>query len=152
MIGGVGILCDYFAAPDDDVAVSVLGVEGGPSRAAPPGFETVTLTNIEPVVNMQTLEELLTKRSAEEIAENPRQGKVLVVESSTGIVTITAELQTALAAANQATLNKVAVAWAETDELDGCDPHDLADALAELAALARSASAHGHQLYCWLSP
>nr|WP_277813368.1 hypothetical protein [Cellulosimicrobium sp. MM] len=41
--------------------------------------------------------------------------------------------------------------WAATEELEGSDPTDLADALHRLAALCVRADDAGHRLYCWTS-
>ncbi len=98
---------------------------------------------------MQTLEELLTSRSEEEVADNPRQGQILESGSDgSAIVAITMELQIALASAGDATLNAAVRPWAETEELDGSDPADLAEGLIALAGLARRATSRGDNLYC----
>lgn len=146
----MAILCDYFAAPNDEAAARVLDLDGGPTSA--PGHPSVQLAGIEPIVTMQTLEELLTGRSEDEVMENPRQGEILADgPSGAMVVAITGELQSALAGADDETLRRVAADWATTEELDGSDPEDLIGALIDLADLARSAADRGNALYCWLS-
>jgi hypothetical protein len=147
---GMAILCDYFAAADDDAAAGVLDLDAGPTSAA--GYETVSLPGIDPIVTMLTLEELLTGRSEDEVTENPRQGEVLAdgADGST-IVALTADLQAALAAADDERLRQVAIEWAGSEELDGSNPEDLNGALLDLADLARVADERGQSLYCWLS-
>jgi hypothetical protein len=151
--GVMGALCDYFSASSDEAAVAMLETPGGPAAAPSPGRSVLELKNIEPIVNMQTLEELLTVRSTDEVTRNPRQGNILEVDpEGAAVVSITVELQQALATSDADTLRAVAQRWAETDELIGSDPNDLTDVLLELAQLARDALARGHTLYCWLSP
>lgn len=53
----MGVLFDYFAAPDDAAAATVIDVIGGPADAT---FPTVALKGIDPVVQLGTLESLLT--------------------------------------------------------------------------------------------
>jgi hypothetical protein len=146
----MAILCDYFAAADDDAAATVLELAAGPTSA--PGHTTVSLPGIEPMVTMQTLEELLTGRSEDEVTENPRQGDI-IADGPDGsmIVAITAELQAGLVAADDDRLRQVAIDWAGTEELDGFDSDFLADALVDLADLARTAADRGDALYCWLN-
>jgi hypothetical protein len=147
---GMAILCDYFAATDDDAAATVLDLGAGPTSA--PGYTTVSLPGIEPMVTMLTLEEMLTGRSEDEVTENPRQGDV-VADGADGsmVVAITSELQAGLAAADDEKLRRVALDWAGTEELAGSDPDFLADALVDLADLARTATERGAALYCWLN-
>jgi hypothetical protein len=146
----MAILCDYFAAADDDAAAAVLGLDAGPTSA--PGYDTVSLPGIEPMVTMLTLEELLTGRAEDDVTENPRQGEV-VADGPDGamVVAITADLQAALAAADDERLRQVAIDWADTEELDGSNPDDLNGALIDLADLARTAAERNQALYCWLS-
>src|SRR4051794_3457437 len=122
----MGILCDYFSAPSDEAAVAMLKVPGGPSAAPAPGPPVLELKNIEPVVTLQTLEELLTGRSTEDVTGNPRQGNMLQFDpDGAAVVSVTAELQQALAAGDADTLRSVAQRWAETEELAGSDPDGL---------------------------
>lgn len=146
----MAILCDYFAATNDDVAATVLDLDAGPTSA--PGYLTVSLPGIEPIVTMQTLEELLTGRSEDDVMENPRQGEILADgPDGSMVVAITGELQAALASADDARLREVALDWSATEELDGSDPTVLGDALIDLADLARTAGDRGDALYCWLN-
>ncbi|MGI5175774.1 hypothetical protein ACQEVZ_05510 [Dactylosporangium sp. CA-152071] len=149
----MGLLCDYFVASSDEAAIAMLEVPGGPAAAPAPGPPVLELKNIEPAVNMQTLEELLTGRSAEDVVRNPRQGNMLESDpDGAAIVSITLELQQALATSDADTLRAVAERWADTDELAGSDPDDLTDILLQLAQLAHEANVREHALYCWVSP
>jgi hypothetical protein len=160
----VGVFCDYFTAPSDQVAAATIDWLGGPSRPdpqkrgvlrrgrTPEPLPTVDFAGVEPTVQMGTLDEILTgtpfgevlaDRSAAIIAERDG-GERLVVRLST-------RLQAALAAADAGRLREAAVPWAETDEFFGQgDPEALGERLVELSALARTATSQGQRMYCWL--
>jgi hypothetical protein len=68
------------------------------------------------------------------------------------IVTLTDELQAALAEADDEQLESAALPWSQTDEFWGRgDPQALAAVLHELAGLARRAHDRDERLYCWVS-
>lgn len=178
----MGVLFDYFAADSDSEAGSVIDRAGGPGsqtvqvspptggkrglfgrkRATPqpfttdPGlvaFDTVSVKGIDPVVQLGTLEELLTSRPYDDVVNDPRAGKT--VASADGgerlVCTITDSLTTALARASDEELQRVAQPWSQTEEFWGdADPEELTEILGELAGLARRAQANGHRLYCWV--
>jgi hypothetical protein len=145
----MGNLYDYFAAADDEAAASAFDLVGGPSAG---GFDTVGLKGIEPVVQMGTLEELLTGRPYDEIIQDPRQGGDICHredDGEHGVLSLTDSLAAALADADRQRLAEVAEPWSETEEFWGdADPDILTDVLWELAELARRARDRGHRLYC----
>src|SRR5438552_12551403 len=114
----MGVMFDYFAAPSDEAAASTIDVVGGPAAASPHGFPTVMLKGIDPVVQMGTLEEILTGVSYETVTANPRSGHALAThdEGECVVVALTDELQAALADTNDVRLREAAVSWAHTDE------------------------------------
>lgn len=65
----MGLLCDYFLAGSDEAAAGTIGWIGGPGAASPPdqAFEVVDGSGIEPVVQMGTLESILTGRSQKDV-------------------------------------------------------------------------------------
>ncbi|GAA3757932.1 hypothetical protein [Micromonospora maritima] len=71
----MGILCDYFSAPDDEAAAAVADVPGGPGSAPDPGLEVVELKGIQPTVQLGTLEALLTGRDYDAVTENTTSGR-----------------------------------------------------------------------------
>lgn len=152
----MGNLYDYFAAPDDRAAASTFDLLGGPSAG---GFDTLETKGIDPTVQLGTLEELLTGRSYEEVADDPRQSaeigpapKAGGDAAEHGVVTLTDSLAAALADADRERLAEVAVPWSRTDEFWGdTDPELLTDFLVRFADLARRARDRGHRLYCWWS-
>ncbi|PTA43074.1 hypothetical protein [Micromonospora sp. RP3T] len=147
----MGILCDYFSAPTDEAAAAVADVLGGPRAATDPGFEVVELKGIEPTVQLGTLEALLTGVDYDVVTRNPRWGKAAAVsdDGELLVISLTDELPVALAAASESRLREVAASWSETEEFGGhADPSILAEALIELAGLARRAAARDERIYC----
>lgn len=117
-------------------------------------FDTLSVKGIDPVVQMGTLEEVLTGRPYDDVTDDPRSGEVLASrDGGAGLVlTITDQLAAALTAASDERLAEVAVPWSRTEEFWGtADPGDLAEFLRDLAGLARRAEVAGQRLYCWLS-
>jgi hypothetical protein len=158
---GVGVLFDYYSAGSDEAAAGVIDLPGGPGAAAsglvpaPAGlaFDVVPVKGIDPLVQMGTLEGLLTGRGYEAIVAGPRAGQILASKGGGErmVVTLTDELQAALASADERQLGSVAVPWCQTDEFFGQgDPELLAGWLRELAGLARRARDGGKRLYCWV--
>jgi hypothetical protein len=143
----MGILFDYFAAPTDAAAAAVLDQPAGPAGIYP----TVADMGIDPDVQCGTLEELLTGRPYDEIAEDPAWGEPLaVVDGGERLVQrLTDGLLDALAQADAARLAEVAVPWAETEEFWGQgDPEVLTGLLVALSALVRDARGRGESVYC----
>jgi hypothetical protein len=173
----MSVLFDYFAASSDDAAASAIGLAGGPgtpvatpaagdrdaARVAAAGaageagerapFDTLSVKGIDPLVQLGTLEALLTGREYELIVAGQRAGHALAVEDDGErvVVTLTDELQASLADADDARLAAAAGPWSQTDEFFGsADPRDAADFLQQLAALARRARDRDERLYCWI--
>lgn len=151
----MGLLCDYFAAPSDEEAATTIDWEGGPSKPEPEsaaGYQTLDLSGIDPVVQMATLEEILTGRTFDEIMDDPSAD--VVVDRDEGerlVVRLSESLQSSLASSNEESLRSAAADWAETEEFWGeGDPNHLAGVLASLAKLASDATASNKRLYCWV--
>ncbi|RHW24121.1 hypothetical protein D0Z08_25690 [Nocardioides immobilis] len=174
----MGVLFDYFAAPNDADAAATIDRLGGPAAAGAaitesgrrglfrrrskvaetvpegPAYPTVGDTGIDPVVQAGTLEELLTGRPYEDIEQDPRWGRSLAVrDGGEGMVhTLTDGLVDALAQAEADRLAEVAVPWSQTEEFWGAgDPEELTALLQDLAQLAREARARNESVYCWVS-
>ncbi len=111
------------------------------------------LKGIDPFVVLGTLTSLLTDRPYAEVTADARHGSLVATGGDEGpwVVSVTDVLVEALASATPAALDEAAVRWAGTEELEGSDPTDLADALHRLAALCVRADDAGHRLYCWTS-
>ncbi|MEU0879053.1 hypothetical protein ABZ345_10680 [Lentzea sp. NPDC005914] len=141
----MGVLFDYFAAPSDEVAASV--IDGGPAAH---GFTTVPAKGLDPAVVLGKLEELLTGRAFDEVVVDPRAGGGVAVEhgGELMVLTVTDELRDGLAAADG--LGEVAVRWAGIEELGGSDAEVLEDVLGQLKELAATAVEKDERLYCWV--
>ncbi len=116
-------------------------------------LDTVSVKGIDPLVQLGTLEALLTGRDYEQIVVGPRAGQMLATQDGGErlVVTLTDELQAALAGANDARLASAAVPWSQTEEFFGQgDPQILAGLLQELAELARRARNRDERMYCWV--
>jgi hypothetical protein len=173
---------DYFAAESDRRAADALELPGGPGGAVPAepdllaavragdmaalkdlrtprvrwsehGLQVLAVKGIDPVVQLATLEELLTAVSFDAIIEGPRSGAHVAATDGGGrmVVSMTDELQRALAQRSGNDFESIAAAWVQTEEFS---PHDdagiLAHFLRELAGLAHDALDRGDRLYCWV--
>ncbi|WP_456845973.1 hypothetical protein [Cellulomonas sp. P5_C6] len=174
----MSVLCEYFAAPSDAAAAAVVDRLGGPADAsgAPvtktrgffhrkaepvhvPGgpvvaYPTVDGGGIEPVVQLATLEEILTGRSYDDVIDGLEEGNV-VAERDGGqrlVVRLTPTLTAALVDSSADTLAAAALPWSQTEEFWGeADPAPLAGFLGRLADLARGAREAGDTLYCFVT-
>lgn len=179
----MGVLFDYFAAGSDEEAAAVIDRVCGPGSqavtltpaasakrgwfgrkpsAVEPSFgtdpglvvhDTVSVKGVDPVVQLGTLEELLTGRSYDEIAEDSRNGHAVATRDGGErvVCTVTDSLTTALARATDEALVRVAGPWSQTEEFwNAADPLELAAFLSDLAGLAQRAQTNGQRLYCWV--
>src|SRR5262249_24967029 len=130
---------DYFSAASDEAAASAIGLLGGPGvplagpsrlglaevhhTGAPQGapFDTVPTKGIDPLVQLGTLEALLTGRDYEQIVTGARAGHVLANQDGGQrlVVTLTEELQAALADADDEQLASAAVPWSQPEQFWG---------------------------------
>jgi hypothetical protein len=112
----VGVLFDYFRAPDASTAATVLERVRGPTTPDPdaPVLDTVAGKGFEPEVMMLTLQSLLTGVPYEELPE----GELLAMEGEDGpwIVQLSEELRDALADAQLRRLPVIAERWVRTEE------------------------------------
>lgn len=141
---------DYFSAADDQAAVAVNDLPGGPRQAA---LDVVELGDIDPVVALAQLEAILAGCSYQEAHQHPRSGQLLSSPESESsfVVTVSDTLRELLASATGEELAGAARPWAATDEMRiyRVDADAAAEALEELAGLARRAQAGDLGLYCW---
>lgn len=153
MLARMGVLYDYFTASSDELAEAAIDLLSGPA-AAGGSFDTVSGNGIDPLVQMGTLEALLTGRDYDAILQGHIHAGMIVASRGGGqrlVVTLTGELQAALSQANHARLADIAVPWCQTEEFSGQGDPDLATSwLGELAGLARRANTRGERLYCWV--
>lgn len=121
-----------------------------------PVLDTLELRGIDPVVQLATLEALMTGRAYEDVIQDERSGHTVAEddEGVSAVVTLTDSVRDALAAADAGELARVAPMWLRTEEFavrDDEDRDNFTELLADLAALARRAHADELHLYCWMS-
>ncbi|MFD5243212.1 hypothetical protein ACFWIW_01645 [Amycolatopsis sp. NPDC058340] len=144
----MGVLFDYFAAPDDDAAAATIDLDGGPADASLP---TVQLKGVDPFVQLGTLESLLTGVGYDTIIERDIAPVAMADGGTRLVVALTDELSAALSDADEPRLREVAEPWSRTEEFGGgADPDDLVTVLTGFAELARTATTRGDRLYCWV--
>ncbi len=144
----VGLLTDYFIAVSDAEAIKTADRPNGP-RA--PNVPTVQLKGVDPVVNLATLEALLTGQDVSVILSDSTR---LIQDGGKGgpwVARVRPSLTEALATATPGQLDSASQRWAETEELTGSDPDDLRWVLSELQPLAARAKRDGKGLFCWMS-
>ena len=98
----MGVLFDYFAAPDDVVAATVIG---GPAEAA---FPTVALKGVDPFVQLGTLESLLTGVDYDTVVGRGSEPVAMADSGERLVVAVSGGLLAALSTADDARLREVA--------------------------------------------
>jgi len=144
----LGVLFDYFRAPDASTAAAVLGRLGGPRDPNGPVLDALAGKGFEPEVMMRTLQSLLTGVPYDELP----WGELLAMEGEDGpwIEQLSEELRDALAEVPAGRLPVVAERWVHTEEFwDGATAAEVLPFLGEVTALARRARQAGERLYCW---
>lgn len=173
---------EYFAAESDTQAAAALDLAGGPGGSTPAdpallaavhagdmsalmelqtprvrssehGLQVLAVKGVDPVVQLATLEGLLTAVDFDDIIQGPRSGGHVAASDDGGrmVVSVTDELQRELARRSPNEFESIAAAWLETEEFSPHDdPQALAHFLRELAHLAQDALHRSHRLYCWI--
>jgi len=158
----MGVLFDYFVAPDDSTAGAVIDWPGGPASGVPkkglfgkpvPGLAAIQDTGVEPVVTLGMLEEMLTGRTFDEqLADD--QSRPIVATRDGGerlVVRIGDDLVSSLAGAPPDRLRELAQPWSQIEEFWGPgDPVYLQEFLHRLQGMAVQAEAAKRGLYCWV--
>lgn len=145
----MGILYDYFSAPDDQAAVSAF--TEGPEDA---GFDTVRAKTIDPAVLLGQAVALLVREPLSRVTGHPRFCHLVTSPEaeSVWIVTLPDDVRDALVEASGERLAEICIPWSQAEEFHGdAVPGLLADFLNELAALAGRARSHAQGLYCRMS-
>jgi hypothetical protein len=145
----VGVLFDYFRAPDASTAAAVLERLGGPRDPEAPPLDAVAGKGFEPEVMLRKLQSLLTGVPYEELPE----AELVAMEGEDGpwIMQLSEELRDALADAQASRLPVVAERWVRTEEFwDQATATEALPFLGEVTALAGRARRAGERLYCWI--
>jgi hypothetical protein len=144
----MGVLTDYFIAGSDAEAAGTLTATGGPAQA---GLPTLPLKGVDPVVNLATLEGILTGTDPMGIIG---EGEDPVADGGSDgpwVLRVRRPLVAALTAADPSKLPDVAADWAATEEYEGTDPKELLDVLHDLGRIAKQSLDENKSLYCWMS-
>jgi hypothetical protein len=147
----VGVLFDYFRAPDASTAAVVLERLGGPRDPEAPPLDAVAGEGFEPAVMLRTLQSLLTGVPYDQLPE--AEVELLAMEGEDGpwIVQLSEELRDALADAQPSRLPAVAAQWVRTEEFWEQPPAaEVLPFLGEVTALARRTRQADERLYCWI--
>lgn len=122
-----------------------------------PAYDGFLQRGYDPMVNMGTLEELLTGRAYDDITEDPRWGHAVSEAKGVGaVVALTDSLQQALSQSTDDRLRDVAAPWSRTEELSMLGWEDVSldehvDFLRRLRDLAAAATRDGQRVYCYFS-
>jgi hypothetical protein len=146
----VGVLYDYFRAPDRSTAAAVLERVGGPMGGPDaPVLDAVDGKGFEPTVMLRTLHSLLTEVPGDEL---PMEELVATGgEDGPWIWQLSEELRDTLAGAPPGRLQVVAEPWVRTEEFwEQATAAEVLPFLGEVTALARRARQAGEGLYCWI--
>jgi hypothetical protein len=149
----VGVLFDYFRAPDASTAVAMLERVGGP-MAGPdaPLLDAVDGKGIDPEVMMRTLQSLLTGIPYDELPWGEMLAMTPGRKDGPSVWRLTVELRDVLAEAEVGRLPAIAGQWVCTEEFgDRTTAADVLPFLYEVTAMARRARQAGELLYCWCS-
>lgn len=149
----MGILFDYFRAPDASTAAAVLERAGGPTTPDPdaPVLDAVVGKGFEPAVMMRKLQALLTGVPYDDLPEGELELLATAGEDGPWIAQLPQELRDALADAQPSRLPVVAEQWVRTEEFWEQPPAaEVLPFLGEVTALARRARQAGERLYCWM--
>lgn len=162
----MGILTEYYRAPDD--ATAVLAAELGPDVASPPhpAYDVVPAKGLDALVSIGQLlaqvrgeawhVRLVQSAQVHPGPDAPKPDGGPADEDNpwvTGpwIERLPEHVRDTLADLADAELPALAAWWATTEELARWDPADLGDVLTSLVGLSRTARAAGESLYCWTS-
>lgn len=167
----MGVLYDYFRAPDGKTAFQLLdegdGVPGGPTTVHT-DVDALDAKGIEPAVILGRLigfirnvpwsvglvetagvwpPEETKPASAEEYGRLPEDSPW---HSGPWLFEFTDQIRDTLADVDDLALPSIADQWAHIEEFDGhMDVMDARDIIDGLVALARRAQQADHRLYCW---
>ncbi|WP_418277272.1 hypothetical protein ACNHYB_04905 [Isoptericola jiangsuensis] len=145
---------DYFAAPTDALAATVLHSHLGPAAPARGSgealFDTVRLPSIDPFVQLGSLAEVFCGRPYGEITAHPRHGTLIGgQDDGPFVVTVSDDLTSDLAAGSPQQLTDAARRWSRARGLSPTMAAALAASLLALGDLAGRACDVRHRLYCW---
>ncbi|MEU9041825.1 MULTISPECIES: hypothetical protein [unclassified Kitasatospora] len=168
----MGVLTDYFRAPDAATVVRALERAGGgrpdfddgSGAGFGAGFDGVEAKRIDPDVVLGQLVAAIRREQwhPDAVPETPvwpttpppgpsgPDGEDDPWASGPWVTELGDAARDTLAGVPDERVPKVVAQWALAEEWDGADPSDLQPLAEELIGLARRARAAGEQLYCWI--
>ncbi|MEO5874139.1 MAG: hypothetical protein ABIS86_01030 [Streptosporangiaceae bacterium] len=159
----MGVLFDYFRAPDEAVALSLHRHPAGLVEAvASTGGTTLDLKGVDPVIMLGKLVGLLSGATYEEMLFTgiptdhiPKPELITAEQDEDILVELSVVVRDTLAAASDQDLTEAAPIWAGTEEFGSATwkrPDDVRPMMDELVELARLAMENGQMLYCAIMP
>jgi hypothetical protein len=148
----MGVLHDYYRAPDRSTAATTLEIPPVRvlKRADEPVFDAVDGKGIDPIVMLTTLQSLLTGVPYDELPQADFVDVAVGGEDGPWITELPAQLRDALADSDDGRLRDTAQQWVRTEEFGlPTSADDVLPFLREFIALARRARDRGELLYCW---
>ncbi|GAA1937964.1 hypothetical protein [Kitasatospora viridis] len=161
----MGILCDYFRAPDAEAVRRVLELTEGssPVIGEDAAFDGIDAKGIEPSVVLGQLIAAIEQAPFDPARQDtavwplgPEPGPGMIPDDddpwSTGPWVFELDPRTCAALAGVADTDALAIAtrWARAEELHPARPETLREVLDELSALARRAREADERVYCWI--
>jgi hypothetical protein len=163
----MGVLTDYFRAPDAASVVRVLERTGGgsPLTARPAAFDGVEAKRLDPVVVFATL--VAAVRGVPWQADLVEEATIWPASPSPGpegpadeddpwatgpwVMELRADVRDTLAGVADADIPEAVARWVQAEELDGVSAEAVRPPAEEFVRLARAARESGERLYCWMS-
>ncbi|GIE01244.1 hypothetical protein Adu01nite_25940 [Paractinoplanes durhamensis] len=152
----MGVLYDYFRAPGTAEVLAHMA-EHDAFSPVPDTFDGIELKSIDPAVILARLVGFVTGRawSVDLVDERliwPEGGEQDMEHEGPWVSVLDDPSRDVLAGIPADRIPELADRWAAVEEFSGfADPEFLRDVIAEFAALATRARAHGESLYCWIS-
>jgi hypothetical protein len=147
----MGVLYDYFRAPDDDAAAAVADRPGGPLTSNGAVFDGVVARGIDPIVTLGQL--LAFVRGVTWNPELVEADQLARAADRQAWVERLGELaRDGLADAADEALPEIVVKWSQAEDFclpEQADGAQLLALVTDLVGLARRARAADQLLYCW---
>ena len=142
----MGLLIDYFSAPDDNTAAQAL--TSPDDRAL-----VIEGRGVEPTVSLAVLEGLLGGREFEDILDDEESYATVAISDTAEafVIRVGNALEELLAGSDPARLDAAAPHWATSEEMEGARPADLRDFVLELRELIVNSRSAGQRVYCLMA-
>jgi hypothetical protein len=149
----VGVLYDYFRAPDESAVAELMKASRGSSPVLSRVADGVDAKGIEPATVGRLVAFVLDLPFNAGLIEIDEIWRADDDEDSDGpwVVSLGDQVRDSLAGIDDLRLPHLAVWWSQTEELARTsDPEFLRSILTDLVGLAHRAAIVGDHLYCWM--